>query len=63
MTRVLSSLKELLDTVGAQTIIKIDRREQAFIAQLAQFDLVEGGNFDVFSERQLPEEVGERVHI
>jgi EAL domain-containing protein (putative c-di-GMP-specific phosphodiesterase class I) len=56
LPRALSRLKELLDTAGAQTILKIERGEQAFMAQLARFDLIEGGNFDVYSESMSPEE-------
>lgn len=61
LPKALSRLKELLDTEGAQTILKIDRGEQAFMAQLARFDLIEGGNFDVYAEHALPEE--ERVGV
>ncbi|WP_020563928.1 hypothetical protein [Methylosarcina fibrata] len=62
LPRALSRLKELLDTAGAQTILKIDRGEQAFMAQLARFDLIEGGNFDMYSEpSSLAEPVAESV--
>jgi EAL domain-containing protein (putative c-di-GMP-specific phosphodiesterase class I) len=62
LPKALSSLKELLDTAGAQTILKIERGEQAIIGQLARFDLIEGGNFDVYSERALPEETVDSVY-
>lgn len=55
LPKALSRLKDLLDTAGAQTILKIDRGEQAFMAQLARFDLIEGGNFDIYSEQPLSE--------
>ncbi len=61
VTQALNDLKGVKDSVGAQTIMRIDRGESDVFTQLAGFDLVEGGNVDIFSGQQLPEVVGAAV--
>lgn len=57
-----TNLTELIETEDGQSIIKVDRKDQAIFSQLAAFDLIESENFDVLSELPLPEKAADSVY-